>query len=479
MTAGVTGGTVKLQWAQGTSIAANLSVKSGSILVAYKVGGADLAEIYGTNDASIKPGDVVVVDSLIQNGVKKSSKPYDGSVLGIVSTQPGMVLGDANVSGSPVMVALSGRVPVKVSTENGDIEAGDYLTTSSIPGVAMKATKAGAVIGTAMTGYDGEGVGTVIVFVKNGNGTGSNLAEVMRGIDVTNGSEVLTNLIMEKNQVATDSANISDIVTDRVVAGLEIITPKVTTQDLLVSRDATFSGILYADTIKANRIEGVDILTKKLGLLTEQVAGVATAAGEIQSDTASEIDILDLVSKKIAEMFKNTVEFIGKVIFRGDVNFAGRPTFNKDTAGFATIKAGGNEVEVLFSRVYVSEPIVTATVQIVGGASVADIPGYAIADVNTKGFKIRLDRNSGMDLRFAWVALAVSETTKFEGGGGTVEIPSAIVTVTPGTTPAPEVTPTLTPTAGLSPTPSPTETPTPTPIVEITPTETASESGNL
>ena len=39
-------------------------------------------------------------------------------------------------------VALSGRVPVKVSTQFGDIQIGDALTSSPIPGVAMKATQA-------------------------------------------------------------------------------------------------------------------------------------------------------------------------------------------------------------------------------------------------------------------------------------------------------------------------------------------------
>ncbi|MBI4039324.1 hypothetical protein HY388_00670 [Candidatus Daviesbacteria bacterium] len=47
-------------------------------------------------------------------------------------------------------VALAGRVPVKVSLENGPIEKGDYLTSSSTPGVAMKATKPGQVVGKAL-----------------------------------------------------------------------------------------------------------------------------------------------------------------------------------------------------------------------------------------------------------------------------------------------------------------------------------------
>ena len=38
------------------------------------------------------------------------------------------------------MLALTGRVPVKVTDENGPINRGDLLTTSSKPGYAMKWT---------------------------------------------------------------------------------------------------------------------------------------------------------------------------------------------------------------------------------------------------------------------------------------------------------------------------------------------------
>lgn len=443
--------------------------------------GADLAEIYSTSDESLQAGDLVSLDPLLSVGVKKSSEKYDRALFGVVSTWPGMVIGGSNGEGvKAIPVALSGRVPVKVNTENGDIKAGDLLTSSSTPGVAMKASKAGSVIAQAMTNYSGDEAGTVLAFIKNGGSNGATLAEVMSGLDQTSGTysfDVLTNIILQKDQINTDSTNISEIFTDRVVAGLEIITPKITTENLLVKGEATFSGILYADTIKANRIEGVDILTRKLSLLSDQVAGVATSAGEVQ-EILTEINILEIISSKIAEVFMNTVEFLGKVVFRGDVNFAGRPTFNKDTAGFATIKAGGSEVEVLFAREYATEPVVTATVQIAGGASVADVPGYAIADVNTRGFMIRMSRGVGMDLRFAWMALAVSGTSVFEGDGGVV------ITTTP--TQAPESTPE--PVVSISPettpeipeaTPAAIVVPTPTSIPEITPTEEASKSGDL
>ncbi len=65
------------------------------------------------------------------------------------------MIGEADGAGKPVIVGLSGRVPVKVSTKNGDIQPGDYITTSDIPGVGMKATEAGRVIGKALTGLSG------------------------------------------------------------------------------------------------------------------------------------------------------------------------------------------------------------------------------------------------------------------------------------------------------------------------------------
>lgn len=130
--------------------------------------GADVAEIYTANDSSIEPGDVVSIDSSLSTGIKKSQQDYDSTVLGIVTTNPGLVIGGVNKEGTIALpIALAGRVPVKVSTVNGAIHAGDYLTSSTIPGVAMKATKTGAIIGVAMSDFNSQNIGTVFAFVKN------------------------------------------------------------------------------------------------------------------------------------------------------------------------------------------------------------------------------------------------------------------------------------------------------------------------
>ena len=70
-------------------------------------------------------------------------------------------------------------MPVKVSTESGQIYPGDYLTGSSQPGVAKKAVKGGAVIGQAMEGYSEEGVGKIIVFVQNTHILGGSVSDLL------------------------------------------------------------------------------------------------------------------------------------------------------------------------------------------------------------------------------------------------------------------------------------------------------------
>jgi hypothetical protein len=60
-------------------------------------------------------------------------------------------------------VALAGRVPVKFSAENGPVKIGDYLTLSSRPGIAAKATESGDVIGIALEDVYSDGEVTVFV----------------------------------------------------------------------------------------------------------------------------------------------------------------------------------------------------------------------------------------------------------------------------------------------------------------------------
>ena len=91
---------------------------------------ADIAEWYGSEDETLEAGDVVTIDPNKDIHVVKSSSPYDERAIGIVPIKPAQVLGTQSEFPFAVPVALVGRVPVKVTLENGPIARGDYLTAS-------------------------------------------------------------------------------------------------------------------------------------------------------------------------------------------------------------------------------------------------------------------------------------------------------------------------------------------------------------
>lgn len=137
----------------------------------------DLAENYSDKNNDLNPGDIVSVDDTLIKGVKKTTSEYQDIMIGAVSTSPGVTLSDIGETGgltnlvNPKPIALSGRVPIKVSTINGTIHIGDPLSASSISGVAMRSTKPGIIIGRALETYSNDNpqtIGKILVFVHVG-----------------------------------------------------------------------------------------------------------------------------------------------------------------------------------------------------------------------------------------------------------------------------------------------------------------------
>jgi hypothetical protein len=137
------------------------------------IGGADIVEGFDTGEDEIEPGTVVVIDDRHPGALKVSTRAYDQRVAGIVSgangIAPGMHLGQEGVLDGETPVAMSGRVYVRCSVENGPVRPGDLMTTAATAGLAMRATDAdrsqGAVLGKAMTALEGES-GLVLVLVN-------------------------------------------------------------------------------------------------------------------------------------------------------------------------------------------------------------------------------------------------------------------------------------------------------------------------
>lgn len=136
-------------------------------------GGADVAEPFKMSDQRIAAGSVVIIDEEHPGKLKLSAEPYDSHVAGVVSgangVNPGISLRQHDTMDGEQNVALTGRVYVQATASNGPIRPGDLLTSSSIPGRAMKVTDharaQGAILGKAMTKLD-EGNGLVLVLVS-------------------------------------------------------------------------------------------------------------------------------------------------------------------------------------------------------------------------------------------------------------------------------------------------------------------------
>jgi hypothetical protein len=123
----------------------------------------DYAERFESSQ-NLKPGDIVTVDPDGINMVKRATSPSD-KLIGIVSTKPGFVTGRHYEGWHPI--ALAGRVPTRVSTMNGNIRAGDYITATQVPGVGAKAKEGESIIGIALESYNSPQEGLISVFVKN------------------------------------------------------------------------------------------------------------------------------------------------------------------------------------------------------------------------------------------------------------------------------------------------------------------------
>jgi hypothetical protein len=144
-------------------------------------GGADLSEGFQVRPPAadgkytVMPGAVVCIDSEQPGELRVCERAYDRTVAGVVSgaggVAPGLLMGqEDSVASGDFPVALSGRVYVRTHANEAAIEPGDLLTTSDVPGHAMRASDGsqaqGAVLGKAMTRPDEAGLVLMLVSLQ-------------------------------------------------------------------------------------------------------------------------------------------------------------------------------------------------------------------------------------------------------------------------------------------------------------------------
>lgn len=99
-------------------------------------------------DGNIAGGDIV---ELASNGIIRAKTPYSQAIRGVAVDQPLIAIHEK--TDKTRSIVINGEASVKVSAKNGGIKVGDYVTTSDIPGVGVRAIDAGYVIGMAQTAF--------------------------------------------------------------------------------------------------------------------------------------------------------------------------------------------------------------------------------------------------------------------------------------------------------------------------------------
>ena len=220
-------------------------------------------------------------DSYEMSGVRKAQNDYEA--IGIISTQPGIRLGGTTANGVPV--AFTGRVPVKITKENGEIKRGDYITVSKTrAGYGMKLTGEGKAVGVALS--DDAGRDTVLVLLQVGNHkldmqgrnatttaflTTGNLDLNANGVAITNIKSLAsangTWSIDENGKIVAKMLCLDEVCIDKnvlsnilssfgqsgVVAGTSTTTvldtnTATTTEEIVVPEDVPVTGIAETDT---------------------------------------------------------------------------------------------------------------------------------------------------------------------------------------------------------------------------------------
>ncbi|MFH1504815.1 MAG: hypothetical protein ABIH08_05480, partial [Candidatus Omnitrophota bacterium] len=160
------------------SINAELDLRlsaDGDVFIGNNPQSQDIAEFMEVLKTDIaKEGEIV---SLISNDkLGKTTKKNDENLIGVISGKKtstvhlgnGESLHEDTVS---LPVALVGRVFVKVANEGGAIRVGDPITSSSQPGIGMKANKTAKIVGYAMeaeTFEENKDISEILVFVNAG-----------------------------------------------------------------------------------------------------------------------------------------------------------------------------------------------------------------------------------------------------------------------------------------------------------------------
>ena len=353
----------------------------------------------------------------------KSHVPYQSSIIGITSqnysdfTSTGH--GTVDESHHPLPIALSGRVPVKISPSSTSTNIGDPITSSSDPGKGMKAVSAGRIVGTALESWTPDNPAeTIMLFVNPSwydpdvyltdldgltilSQPGAAAGETPGYSLINAAGELITRVgsfaraaigTLKTGVVVSPLAEIAELHTDTISplsatsSGIMIKlsdtqtfgvysnegTPSATfdslgnatiSGNLTVGEDATVSGTLYADRIvtRFGELTATETATMVTNItnITESSASALLALGATTTDTHVEI-VKDITLTESLAVFGDTL--LGQTMIAGGLLVDG------------TITVANDSIETVTDTLYIQKNRLAA-LDIMGGTLVVTTQG--------------------------------------------------------------------------------------------------------
>ncbi|MFA5132027.1 MAG: hypothetical protein WC444_01720 [Candidatus Paceibacterota bacterium] len=223
------------------------------------------------------------------SGVRKALTDYEA--IGVISTKAGITLGGDTRDGVPV--AFSGRIPVKVTTENGEVKRGDFLTVSkTMPGYAMKMTGEGRALGRAISDFV-QGKDRVMMLIENGNqkldlaGRNASTTNMLTtgNVDLNANGVAITNIKSLASANGTWSIDENGRITAKTLCLEDVCIDKTTLTNLLNASNQSSVQSAPAPTGTTGTVAGTST--------TATPIDTATTTTTIPADTATTTPVVD------------------------------------------------------------------------------------------------------------------------------------------------------------------------------------------
>ncbi|MCL5436208.1 MAG: hypothetical protein M1275_03955, partial [Patescibacteria group bacterium] len=376
----------------------------------------DLAEVYHS-EGNLPAGTVVRVSAMQSTStlptVAATEEGYDARMVGVVSTNPGLVLG-WNSTTTDVAVALAGRVPVKVTDENGPIEAGDAITSSArFPGYAMRSSRSGRILGHALQGVSfatstpdvpytvaPDGVtrlAKINVFMKIGweaAGPGSDIVLDVGAYGKTSGALLLQNSRAGiQVSIATSSAAL--LVNQTVSPST---TPEAVGNLLQVQ----------ANGIDKLAVSGFGATTISANLNCADLPGATSTCPALLAVSNNGSEYLTVTATGTVAVAYDLK--VGRNLAVGEHIHAGA-----DVAGQVILPAGEIATSSIFAVPYVDTPIITLTPNgrvgseyWVENVAASEIDS-ATTSTETVGFRVNIDKSTDHPVVFNYIIVGTSD----------------------------------------------------------------------